>query len=56
MTSHDIAELRAIAARMAEVADRLYGETIGGKPITKRQAADAIEDLRIRVRRVADPE
>ena len=55
MTSKETIELRTIARRIAELAERLDNETIGTMPITKRDAATELDDLRRRVLRIAEP-
>ena len=55
MTSNQTIELRRIARQLAEVAERLDGETIGTKQITKRDAATALNELRTRLLALAEP-
>lgn len=55
MTSQDVIELRRIAQQLAVLAERLDNMTIGVQPISKRDAAARLEELRIMLHRVADP-
>ena len=54
MTSNETVNLRRATARLAEIAERLYGETIGLDPITKKEASTQIYDVLGQIRLLTD--
>lgn len=56
MIYSDANKVRSIANKIGDIAQRLRGDMIGDKPITKRAASDLLFDVQVALKQLTDPD